>query len=157
MTAATFPSSRRPWSPRPDDRRGTGTAYTYGHRDADEQFLVLTALQGNEGTVRSGLFTGYLVRDGLEAPLVDGARRVVQRRDGFPLRIELDATDALGRRLEAVGTARNRFANQASPAQFAWMTMITWRLPGAVELIGEDQEVWSPDRLGPALAALATG
>lgn len=147
----------RTWSPRPDDRRGTATAYTYGHRDADEQFLVLTGLQGNEGSVLGGLFSGYLVRNGVEAPLVDGTRRVVERRAGFPVRIEVEATDALGRRLEAVGTARNRLANQASPAQFAWMTMTSWQVSGAGELIGEDQEVWSPDRLGPALAALATG
>ena len=41
----------RTWSVRPEDRHGTGTAYTYGHVSADEQFLLLTKLDGNERLV----------------------------------------------------------------------------------------------------------
>jgi hypothetical protein len=145
----------RTWSLRPEDRHGTGTAYTYGHISADEQFLTLTQLDGNQGRFVSGVFSGYLVRDGVHSPLVDANRRVVERMDGYPTRLEVEATDALGRRLEATGVAVNRLANQASPAQFAWMSMVEWTANGSA-LIGEDQEVWSPDRLGPTLAALNT-
>jgi hypothetical protein len=143
----------RTWSVRPEDRR-TATAYTYGHADAHEQFLLLTRLDGNTGSIVGGVFTGYLVRDGVHAGLVHAARRVVERRDGYPTRIEVEATDALGRRLEATGTARNRLANQANTSQFAWMTMTSWTVNGSGSLIGEDQEVWSPDRLGPTLDQL---
>lgn len=143
----------RTWSPRPERSRRRGTAYTYGHGSADDQFLVLTTLDGNVGSFASGVFTGYLVRDGVHAPLVDATRRVVDRLDGYPQRIELEAVDALGRRLEAVGTTRNRLANQATAAQFAWMSMVEWDGAGAAA-IGEDQEVWTPDRLGQPLLAL---
>ncbi len=92
---------------------------------------------------------------------MDANRRVVERRDGYPVRSELDATDALGRRLEAVGTTRNRLANQATLSQFAWMSMTDWAVAGspvsAGSIIGEDQEVWSPEHLGPRLDALGPG
>ena len=42
----------RTWSVRPEDRHGTGTAYTYGHVSADEQFLLLTKL---DGTAKGGI------------------------------------------------------------------------------------------------------
>lgn len=145
----------RTWSVRPEDRHGTGTAYTYGHISADEQFLLLTKLDGNGGSFISGVFTGYLVRDGVHAPLVDANRRVVERVDGYPTRLEIEITDDLGRRLEATGRTLNRLANQASPAQFAWMSMAEWQTEAGT-MIGEDQEVWSPDRLGTQLAALNT-
>jgi hypothetical protein len=150
----------RTWSLRPEDRRSPGTAYTYGHSGADEQFLVMTTLRGNVGSFVSGVFSGYLVRDGVHAALVDSARRVIERRDGYPTRIEVEATDALGRRLDAVGVACNRFANQATASQFAWMSMMRWTVVDgdrtATDVIGEDQEVWSADRLGAVLAALTT-
>jgi hypothetical protein len=60
---------------------------------------------------------------------------------------------ALDRQLEAAGTTRNRLANQATAAQFAWMSMVEWAGAGAATL-GEDQEVWTPDCLGANLLAL---
>ena len=146
----------RTWSVRPEDRRGPGTAYTYGHSGADEQFLVMPTLQGNTGSFISGVFSGFLVRDGVHSPLVDASRRVVERRDGYPVAIELTAVDAMDRRLETVGVTKNRLANQATAGQFAWMSMTEWDIDGRT-VIGEDQEVWSPERLGPPLAELATG
>ncbi len=69
----------------------------------------------------------------------------------------VEAADTLGRRMEAVGVADNRFANQASTSQFPWMSMFTWTRADGVTCIGEDQEVWSPDNLGPRLATLDIG
>ena len=80
---------------RPEIRYGHGTAYTYGYTGADEQFLAMTTLDGNKGSFISGVFSGFLVRDGVQAPLVDAKRRVIERRDGYPTRIEIEAVDAL--------------------------------------------------------------
>jgi hypothetical protein len=146
----------RTWSIRPETRHGHGTAYTYGYTGADEQFLAMTTLSGNSGSFISGVFSGFLVRDGVQAPLTDAKRRVVERRDGYPARIELEAVDSMGRTLEATGTTVNRFANQATPSQFAWMSMTNWEVVGYPGMFGEDQEVWSPDRLGSVLGGLAT-
>jgi hypothetical protein len=145
----------RTWSPRPELKRGPGAAYTYGHVDADEQFLVYSRVDGNSGSLISGVFSGYLVRDGVESDLATASRRVVERRNGYPVRVEIEATDALGRHLEATGSTRNRLANQASPASFAWMSMTEWRVGGRT-MIGEDQEVWRVEQLGGMLDALNT-
>lgn len=95
----TFGMRDRTWSVRPEDKQGTGTGYTYGNASADEQFLVMTSLRGDAGTFISGVFSGYLVRDGVKSALVDANRRVVERVGGYPTRIEIDAVDELGRRL----------------------------------------------------------
>jgi hypothetical protein len=39
----------------------------------------------------------------------------------------------------------NRFANQASPGLFAWMSLTRWDFAG--ESYGQDQDIWSPDLL----------
>lgn len=156
ITIDTLGMRDRTWSGRADDRSGHGAAYTYGHASADEHFLLLTSLQGNEGSFSTGVFSGYLVRDGVHAKLESSTRRVVERKNGYPTVIEIEATDVTGRRLEAVGHTRSRLANQATPAQFAWMSFTEWATAGG-DLYGEDQEVWSPDRLGPELKRLAVG
>jgi hypothetical protein len=48
----------RTWSRRPDDRRRGGSGYTYGIGSGREQFLALTALDGNEGRHTEGVFRG---------------------------------------------------------------------------------------------------
>jgi hypothetical protein len=145
----------RTWSPRPDDRYGRGTGYTYGIGGADEQFLVLTSLDGNAGEFSAGVFAGYRVHDGIGARLTGARRDVLERRDGYPVRLRVELRDELERVTTAEGRCRNRYANWATPGSFAWMSMVDWDL-GGMTLIGEDQEVWAPDRLGPALAALNT-
>lgn len=144
----------RTWSIRPEDKRGTATAYTYGHSGADEQFLLLTSLDGNVGKFVSYVFSGYLVRDGISSPLVDSHREVLERIDHYPSRIRISATDALGRTMAAEGRTVNRIASQSTPAQFAWMSMTEWETDRG-PMLGEDQEVWSPDNLGPVLRKLS--
>jgi hypothetical protein len=151
---AAFGMRDRTWAPRPENRRNAGTAYTYGIGSAGEQFLTLTALNGNTGSFLSGTFSGYLIREGSKSSLVDAHRRVVERRHGYPARIEIEATDAEGRTLEATGVTLNRLANQANASQFAWMSMTRWTVSGSPAMIGEDQEVWSPDMLGGSLREL---
>jgi hypothetical protein len=144
----------RTWSLRPDDRPDRGTGYTYGVAGADTQFLLLTSLDGNVGTFQSGVFAGYLVLDGVGSRLVDARRSVRRRRHGYPVSVAVTVTDELGRTLDAVGTCVNRYANWATPGSFAWMSMVEWTLADGTVVIGEDQEVWSPDLLGPRLARL---
>lgn len=144
----------RTWSPRPDDRGGRGTGYTYGIGGADTQFLLLTTLDGNAGAFQSGVFAGYLVRNGVGSRLVDASRRVTARERGYPTSLEIRVTDDSGRTVSATGRCLNRFANWATPGSFAWMSMVEWTLDDGAVVIGEDQEVWSIDQLGERLRRL---
>ncbi len=153
VTVACLGMRDRTWSSRSDERGKIGAAYTFGNASADEQFLVVTTLEGNTGSAQGGLFNGYLVRGGVKGAIVSAERRVTSRRRGYPLTIALVAEDEHGRKLAAEGTCLTRLANQALPGTFAWMSMVRWDA-GEVTLIGQDQECWSPDMLGPRMLAL---
>jgi hypothetical protein len=137
----------RSWSVRRDDGTTRG-AYSYAIAGARDAFLAMSFASpglGGRGDVQP-IVTGFLVRDGEKSPLVAGTRRI--ERDGaasWPARVEIEARDALGRELRARGTTLNRFANQASPGLFAWMSLTRWDFAG--ESYGQDQDIWSPDSL----------
>ncbi|MGB3411790.1 MAG: hypothetical protein WBA45_11380 [Microthrixaceae bacterium] len=143
----------RTWSVRPDDRKGNGTGYSFGNASGDDQFLVVANLNGNEGTTASGVFSGYLVRDGRAARLKDASRQVVERTDGAPSVVELGATDELGRSLAVIGRALNRFANHATPGTFTWMSAFDWESDG-LRYVGQDQENLNLDLVGPHFMSL---
>jgi hypothetical protein len=145
----------RTWSPRPDDHKGGGTGYTYGIGSDQSQFLMLTRLHANEGVHIEGVFRGYLVRDGIAAPMQTASRKVVSRVDACPMELEVAGVDELGRSFSATGRRLNTIANQATPGQFAWMSMYEWQTDDGV-IHGEDQEVWTLDMLGARLVALDT-
>src|SRR5262249_51220211 len=63
---------------------------------------------------------GYLVRDGIVAPLVSGSREVVARRSGRPTHILFEAVDNLGRHIEAEGRPRNNLHFTGWPGQFTY-------------------------------------
>jgi hypothetical protein len=136
-----FAMRDRSWGPRPDDRT-TVASYSYGIASTGDEWLAIGFLAG----ASYQLVAGYLVRDGEKAALTGGERRVVERATGYPVAIEIDATDALGRRLEARGRCTNRFAKQATPGMFAWMSQTEWQWSG-LTAHGEDQDIWSPNRL----------
>jgi hypothetical protein len=109
----------------------------------------MTALSpglGGRGDVQP-VIGGFLVREGEKSPLVAGTRTLLRDGAPWPARIEIAARDALGRSLETTGVAQNRFANQATPAMFAWMSLTRWDFAG--ESWGQDQDIWSPELLGP--------
>jgi hypothetical protein len=140
----------RSWYVR-DDLRSMRSAYTYGAIDTGEHFLAYTrpgkdGEDGSAGGDGGAVFGGYLVRDGEKAELKDGERRVVTRRRGHPDEIELTATDANGRRLEARGRVTASLASQSTPGMFAWMSIADWTIGGRTGH-GEDHDVWSPDTL----------
>jgi hypothetical protein len=137
----------RSWSVRRDDRT-TRAAYSYGIASARDNFLAMSIASpglGGSGDIQP-VVTGYLVRDGEKADLVAGTRTI--ERDGgnpWPARITIEARDSRGRALHASGVTQNRFANQATPAMFAWMSLTRWDFAG--ESYGQDQDIWSPDLL----------
>jgi hypothetical protein len=134
----------RSWYVR-NDLRSTRSGYTYGAVDAGEQFLAYTRPADDDGDI-GAVFGGYLVRDGEKADLKDGVRRVVSRRRGHPDQIEITATDALDRRVEARGRVTASLASQSTPGMFAWMSIADWTI-GCRAGHGEDHDVWSPDTL----------
>ncbi len=134
----------RSWYVR-DDLRSMRAGYTYGIVDEDEHFLAHSRFLG-AGEDETAIVGGYLVRDGTQADLVSGVRRVVERRRGHPEVIELTAVDRDGRELHATGTTTCSLASQSTPGMFAWMTMSEWAIAGRTGR-GEDHDVWSPDHL----------
>jgi hypothetical protein len=137
----------RSWGVRRDDRSTRG-AYSYGIASARESFLAMSFASpglGGRGDIQP-IVAGFLVRDGEKAPLVAGTRALERSGESpWPARVAIEARDALGRELRANGAALNRFANQASPGLFAWMSLTRWDFAG--ESYGQDQDIWSPDRL----------
>ncbi|HEU4429655.1 MAG TPA: hypothetical protein VFT98_12920 [Myxococcota bacterium] len=137
----------RSWGVRRDDR-STRSAYCYAIAGAAESFLAVSFASpglGGRGDVQP-IVAGFLVRGGEKAALVAGTRTIT--RDGaspWPARVAIEARDALGRELNATGVTVNRFANQASPGLFAWMSLTRWDFAG--ESFGQDQDIGSPDRL----------
>jgi hypothetical protein len=136
-----FEMRDRSWHVR-DDLRTARASYSYGIASSREAFLAGALCDANQCRV----VTGFLWRDGEKHALASGTRRVVERRDGYPLRVAVEAVDAAGRRLEARGTTASRLANQATPGMFAWLSLTEWDWEGR-RASGQDQEVWSPDLL----------
>jgi hypothetical protein len=131
----------RSWSVRPDLRTalpdGVRVAYTYGHTDDGDGFQLTTfSFEGSDAMLRGG----YLLRDGELRPLASGARRIER---GRPVRIEVEGADADGRSFHATGRTVNRFAFQATPGLFAWMSGTAWELDGAAAW-GQDQDMCTP-------------
>jgi hypothetical protein len=146
--AVDHPDMRdRSWGVRRDDRTTRG-AYSYAIASARDAFLAMSFASpglGGRGDVQP-IVTGFLVRDGEKAPLVAGTRELARDASNpWPMRLTIEARDALGRDLKARGVTLNRLANQASPGLFAWMSLTRWDFAG--ESYGQDQDIWSPDLL----------
>lgn len=144
------------WGPRNDRAADQAGAYSFGIASAEDHFILMQGFSFSKPDAPTHPPSGYLMRDGVKAAVVKGVRRVTHRRHGYPAALELELQDSLGRNLRVGGRCVNRIANQAFPAQFAWLSMTEWQASDGGLFIGEDQEVWSPDLLGPALARLNT-
>lgn len=126
----------RSWGPRqmPDELRlgnAHGTAdgfgfFTYVNPDA----------QGVERITH-----GYLLRDGVEAAIVEGLRET-RLRDGLPVAVDLEVRDAVGRTLSAHGDCVNTMASNAGNGVYAVLNLVRWKYPGGV-CWGENHDVWS--------------
>lgn len=101
----------RTWSPRRP--RQLRLAYDWAVASERSSFFAPSAagLPSDQdpviGTVEN-VTAGWYMKDGVRAALVSGERRVVERGDdGHSQRVVIDATDALGRRLQAAGRRIN--------------------------------------------------
>jgi hypothetical protein len=126
----------RSWGPRrmPEELRlgnAHGTAAGFGF------FLYVNPTP--DGVER--ITSGYLLRDGVEAAIVDGVRET-ELREGLPVAVRLEATDAAGRVLQAQGECVNVMASNAGNGVYAVLNLVKWRLEGGV-CWGENHDVWS--------------
>ena len=81
--------------------------------------------------------SGWLSSGGVAAPVVEATRTVQGRRGPFPLRLELDLTDALGRRVSATGYTLNGLASQPDQERISWTSSTLWSIDG--------QPAWGED------------
>jgi len=125
----------RSWGPRVEDpefRLGWDHGQT-----ATDAFLSYCA----PDEPGSPVTRGFLWRDGEASELVSGTRSLERGEDGAPARVVIDATDALGRRLEAEGHCANGMAFLATPWMFTWNCLTRWEFAGTTGW-GEVQDTW---------------
>jgi hypothetical protein len=124
------------WGPQRFDQLQPGD-YFWAVASPEDNWHAIT-IQGPDGGLEQ-LADGYLAREGVVAPLVEGTRRVVERDRGRPRRILFEAVDSLGRRLEAEGRVRNALHFAGWPGQFTYFCLTSWSWDGH-HGFGEDQE-----------------
>lgn len=126
----------RTWGPRPE-HRPRQAAYVTGAADPDHAFLAVTNTRPDGDPVAYG----FLRRDGRTVSLTGGERTVERDPEqGWVLGITIDATDAEGRRLRAVGEPVSRIIiNRHTFIDIN--SLIRWDIDGQVAW-GEDQDMW---------------
>jgi len=122
-------------------RRQPKLGYCHATAGPDSSFLAITL----ESKGRDSLVRGYLMRDGRWAKLVTGQRKAERDAQGRPARLRIEASDELGRTLEAHGTTVSRQVFTAYPDMFCWNSLARWEYDGRVAW-GEDQDIWHPRR-----------
>jgi len=85
---------------------------------------------------------GYIFRDGIISPVVDGVRRVVKRDGPVPAALEVTLRDQLGRDLQAWGEAKVPAEFMLFPDRGQWWTQFAWDFDGFRGALGEDQEYY---------------
>lgn len=114
----------------------------YAWSTADEKTGFHVLAPGSGEAPRSKLIGGYILRDGVMSPAVDGYRRVVERKGPRPEVVEVRARDELGRELHAVGRAQVPAKFMLFPERGQWWTLFRWDYEGASAAPGEDQEYY---------------
>lgn len=137
----TFGHRDRSWYSRPDNAPRRSASVSFGISEREQFLLIRPRSVGAAFQASHEGNGGYLARDGIRAPIVVAERRVTERVAGRPVRFELAMTDALGRRIEAVGRSNGSFAFNTSPPVFAWMTQVEWTTADG-RYLGEDQEAY---------------
>ena len=130
----------RTWGRRPEDRPRQA-AYVTGASSADDAFLAVTGA----GDDHQNVAYGFLRRDGSTVSLT-GGERSVERSDehGWMTRIVLDAVDADGRAVHAVGEPVSRIiVNRHTFIDVN--SLVQWEIDGRVGW-GEDQDMWPVHR-----------
>ncbi len=118
------------------------TPGSYAWSTADEKTGWHLIAQDKDHSRDTHIGVGYLLRDGLIAPLVGGVRRVLERTGPRPNVLEVEAKDSLGRHLHAIGRAQTPAELMLFPDRGQWWTLFQWDYDGFTHAIGEDQEFY---------------
>lgn len=94
-----------------------------------------------EGTTET-VTTGFYIRDGIKARVVEGTRVAERGRDGRVLRQQITAVDELGRELRAHGEGVNWLKWPVNSDILNWWSLVRWEYDGQV-VYGEDQDFMS--------------
>ncbi len=130
----------RTWGRRREDRPRQA-AYVTGVATKRHGFLAVTNVEAD----RNPVAYGFLYRDGRTLPLTQGERRVERDKDNsWITRVEIQARDADGRELLAVGTPLSRIViNRHTFIDVN--SLIQWDINGEGGH-GEDQDMWPVHR-----------
>ena len=130
----------RTWGRRREDRPRQA-AYVTGVATTQHGFLAVTNVEAD----RNPVAYGFLHRDGRTLPLTQGERRVERDgSNGWITRVEIQAQDAEGRELLAVGTPLSRIViNRHTFIDVN--SLIQWDINGEGGH-GEDQDMWPVHR-----------
>ena len=129
----------RGWGPRKEGRQ-VQMGYMYAIASPGSAFLSVS------GTGRSGIdkvVSGFLMRDGIWSKLVSGTRTVTRDAQGRAVRLEVAATDEMGRPFTASGTVESRFMSMSYASMLVWCNLVRWSFDGQT-VWGEDQDCWGP-------------
>lgn len=129
----------RGWGPRKEGRQ-VQMGYMFAVASPTSAFLSVS------GTGRSGIdkvISGFLMRDGVWSRLASGKRAVIRDDRGRPTRLEVTATDELGREFSATGTVESRFMSPSYASMICWCSLVKWTFDGQT-VWGEDQDCWGP-------------
>ena len=138
----------RSWGTRRDDNKDMNIGYYHATATDEDAFLVVanhsagTAAASNDEN--APIVTGYLMQGGELHALIKGTATLKRNPQCAPMECEIQATDAAGRTLLALGSAVNWFAFQPYPGMFNWSSLAEWRFNSRV-CVGELQNTWHPD------------
>jgi hypothetical protein len=133
----------RTWGPHRPGARRSGD-YLWAIAGPGAHWHAITMASRKPGVDK--VIGGYLVRDGQLGEMVAGERRVLERRSGTPVRIELDAEDDRGRTLHAEGEVRAALRWLGWPGRLTFWTLTDWKWDG-VTGYGENQEFFAREQV----------
>jgi hypothetical protein len=134
----------RSWGPHRPGAARSGD-YLWAIASGDDHWHAITAARADTPGV-DAVVNGYLVQDGELGELVTGERRVLERRNGAPARVVLDAEDDRGRAFQAEGDVRTALRWLGWPGRLTFWTLTDWRWNGKRGW-GEDQEFFPRDQV----------
>ena len=101
--------------------------YIFGTADPENAFLVYSLVIQGEEDRGDFTTTGYLIRDGVWAHLVEGQRVCLVDPDkGWIWRIEYEGVDTLGRRIHAIGEQVSNHGTGTGLFRWHWDGHVGW-------------------------------
>jgi hypothetical protein len=117
----------------------------YTWSTADERTGWHLIAVDNNRSRETKIIGGYLLRDGKISSLAKGVRWVRERFGAMPSFIEIEAQDAMGRELHAVGRIKVPAEFHYYSDQVQWWCQFAWEYDGFKDAIGEDQEYYKTE------------